>query len=264
MIQEIKNINNLNLTSELKEFPNQGVLWEIIEKNQSGKIFELSGGAILIMENCPDPFVFIVGLLTDEAIKDTISLVGNLKFPMVYCHPKYHPLFLRLGWNFHLRTELSLKNLKDTGVPKQHVDIEPIKTLDIFKKCFRYKEQSQLYGSDKNFLMHGTGYALCLGLQVVSEVYASIGGDYAEIGVITHPDYRGKGYGRQIVSHLITQCFNTKITPKWSCNVDNRSSLHTAMKLGFEINRYYTLLVPDRGNVLCSNLANWLKNNSYP
>ncbi|HJD57357.1 hypothetical protein [Candidatus Tisiphia endosymbiont of Ptychoptera albimana] len=128
MIQEIKNINNLNLTSELKEFPNQGVLWEIIEKNQSGKIFELSGGAILIMENCPDPFVFIVGLLTDEAIKDTISLVSNLKFPMVYCHPKYHPLFLRLGWNFHLRTELSLKNLKDTGVPKQHVDIEPINT----------------------------------------------------------------------------------------------------------------------------------------
>ncbi len=100
MIQEIKNINNLNLTSELKEFPNQGVLWEIIEKNQSGKIFELSGGAILIMENCPDPFVFIAGLLTDEAIKDTISLVGNLKFPMVYCHLNIILCFYVLGGIF--------------------------------------------------------------------------------------------------------------------------------------------------------------------
>ncbi|WP_341756846.1 MULTISPECIES: GNAT family N-acetyltransferase [unclassified Candidatus Tisiphia] len=264
MIQEIKTINNLNLISELKKFPNQAVLWEIIEKNQSGKIFELLGGAILIIENGHDSSVFIAGSLTDEEVKDTISLVGDLEFPMIYCHPKYCPLFLRLGWNFHLRIELSLKNLKDTGVPKQHVDIEPIKTLDIFKKCLRYKKQSQLYGSDENFLMYGTGYALLLGSQVVSEVYASIGGGYADIGIITHPDYRGKGYGTQIASHLIKQCLHTKITPKWSCNVDNRASLHTALKLGFEISRYYTLLVPNYGNVLCPNLANWLRNNPYP
>lgn len=64
MIREIKIINNTNLSSELKTFPNQGVLWEIIEKNQSGKIFELSNDTVLVMENCSDPFVFIVGRLT--------------------------------------------------------------------------------------------------------------------------------------------------------------------------------------------------------
>jgi len=97
----------------------------------------------------------------------------------------------------------------------------------------------------------------------VSEAYASIGGGYAEISVITHPDYRGKGYAALISSHLIRQCIDNQITPKWSCNVDNRASLNTGLRMGFEVNGYYTLLVPDCGNVLCQNLVDWLKNNPY-
>src|SRR5205085_2112096 len=111
---------------------------------------------------------------------------------------------------------------------------------------------------------HGTGYALFLGSEVVSEAYATIGGGYAEIAIVTHPDYRGKGYAAQIVSHLIQKCIDAKITPIWSCNIDNRSSLNAGLKLGFEISHYYTLVVPDCGNVLCTNLVNRLKTNPYP
>jgi GNAT superfamily N-acetyltransferase len=249
MIQEMKIITNTSLISELKTFPNQGILWEIIEKNQTGKMFELSGDAVLVMENCRDPFVFIAGILTEETVNDVIFLVGGLEFPMVYCHPKYHPLFLKRGWNFHLRTELSLKNPQGSAVRSQLLDIEPIKTQGIFTKCSWYKERSELYGSPENFLAYGWGYALCIGSEVVSEAYASIGGSYAEIGVITHQDHRGKGYAAKVVSHLIEQCIAIKIIPKWSCNVDNRSSLNTGLKLGFEVNSYYTLMVSDCGNV---------------
>ena len=264
MIEEIQTITDASLIAELKEFPNQGILWEIIEKNQTGKLFKLSQDAILVMENCSDPFVFIAGILTKEAVSKVISLVGSLEFPMVYCNPKYHPFFLQQGWNFHLRTELSLNNRQYAEILDQSVDIQPINTLDIFTKCSWYKERSELYGSDKNFLVHGTGYALCIGAQVVSEAYASIGGGIAEIGVITHPDYRGKGYAALIVSHLIKQCIDAQIIPEWSCNVDNRLSLNTGLKMGFWVKGYYTLLVPDCGNVLCQNLVDWLKNNPYP
>lgn len=150
-------------------------------------------------------------------------------------------------------------------MPSHPINIQPIpiKTLDIFKKCSWYKERSALYGSDENFLAYGTGYAICIGSKVVSEAYASVGVGYAEIGVITHLNYRGKGYTALIISHLIKQCIDAQITPKWSCNEDNRASLNTGLRMGFEIDGYYTLLVPGCGNVLCRNLVDWLKNNPY-
>lgn len=137
------------------------------------------------------------------------------------------------------------------------MEIQPISTLNTFIKCSCYKERAELYGSDENFLEHGIGYALCVGSDVVTEEYASIGGGYAELSVITHPDCRGKGNAKYIVSHLIKQCIAAKITPKLSCNVDNRSSLNIALK----INNYHMFLTPDCGNILCRNLVDWLKNN---
>lgn len=192
-------------------------------------------------------------------MNDAISLVSSLEFPMVYCNPKHHHLFLKHGWNFHLRMELSLKSRNEIGVLNSDMNIQPIKTLDIFKKSSWYKERSVLYGSDENFLIYGTGYALCIGSEVVSEAYAGIGNGYAEIGVITHPSYRGKGYAAIITSHLIKQCVDAQLIPKWSCNVDNEASFNTSLRLGFEIDGYYTLLVPNCGNVLCQNLVDWLK-----
>jgi GNAT superfamily N-acetyltransferase len=90
------------------------------------------------------------------------------------------------------------------------------------------------------------------------------GSGYAEIGVVTHSDQRGKGYAKWILSYLIKQCIQAGITVEWSCNVDNQASLNTGLKMGFEINRYGMFLVPDCGNVLCQNLVDYLKNNSYP
>jgi len=196
MIKQIHNVLDESILEQLRTFPNQGILFEIIEKKQTGKIFALSGNAILIMENCSDPFVFIVGRLTDESVNDIIALVSALEFPMVYCQPKYHPLFLKHGWELHLRATLSLKNTNKVQEDSlgQYMKIQPIKLRDIFKKCSWYNERSELYGSDENFLAHGLGYALCIESEVISEAYASIGLGCAEIGVITHPDYRTKGY----------------------------------------------------------------------
>ena len=263
MLKILDKILNQWILEEFKTFPNQGILWEIIEHQNTGKIFELPSKSILIMENCPDPFLFIAGELEDEDVTEVISLVGGLEFPMLYCRAKYHHLFLKRGWNFHLRSSLSLPKLKQIISPDPTLEIKPIESIDLFKQCTWYKERSELYGADENFLRHGIGYALCKGSSVVSEAYASNGGGYAEIGVITHPEHKRKGYATLIVAHLINECKKLKIIPQWSCNIDNRASLYTGLNMGFEIDSYYTLLVPDCGNVLCQNLINWLENNNY-
>lgn len=264
MLKQMDKILDQGILTEFKTFPNQGILWEIIEQQQTGKIFELSSKAIVVIENCSDPFVFIAGELTDKTVTAVISLIKGMEFPMLYCQAKYHPLFLNHGWNFHLRSALSLREPGKIISLEYDFEIKPIKSIELFKQCTWYKERSELYGSDENFLRYGVGYALCKGSSVVSEAYASNGGGFAEIGVITHPDHRNKEYATLIVSHLINECEKLQTIPQWSCNVDNRASLGTGLKMGFEIDSYYTLLVPDCGNVVCKNLVNWLKNNDYP
>lgn len=261
----MKQVNDISkaILEELKTFPNQGILWEIIERQITGKIFELPSKAILVMENCPDPFVFIAGKLTDKDVIAVISLVKELKFPMLYCNAKYHSLFLKHGWNFHLRSSLSLRKQSQIISLDPAFEIRPIKSIELFKQCTWYKERSELYGSDENFLRYGIGYALCKGSNVLSEAYVSSGGGYAEIGVITHPDHKRKGYATLILSHLINECEKSQIITQWSCNVDNRASLSTGLKMGFEIDSYYTLLVPDFGNIFCTNLVEWIKSNHY-
>lgn len=245
MIKEIQTINNSAILEELKQFPNQAIIWEILEKNKSGKIFELSKEAILILENCNDPFVFLVGTLTAQSIETVISFLKDLKFPMVYCNPKYHPFFLDKGWNFNFRVELQFNKFQKFE-KAEFATIDVIDTLSLFKKCFWYKGRSELYGSDENFLKYGTGYALCFNDQILTEAYLSIGGGFAEIGIITHPDHRGKGYASQILSHLIKKCLEANLIPIWSCHTHNRTSLNTGFKLGFIPNFYYVQMVPPK------------------
>lgn len=220
MNREITTISNPAIISELKLFPNQAVLWEIIDGNNSGKIFELADGAVLISESCSDPFVFIAGAITEQSVAQAHSILKECKFPMVYCDSVYHPLFLEKGWAFHLRVELNLKNFIPRSLDK-HLVAKPINILEVFKKCFWYKERSELYGSDEKFIKHGIGYALCLGEQILSEAYASIGGGSAEISVVTHPDYRGKGYASQVLTVLIERCKELNLIPK---QTDGRTS----------------------------------------
>jgi len=87
MLKHLDKILDQGILEEFKTFPNQGILWEIIQQQKTGKIFELQSKAILVMENCSDPFVFIAGELTDEDVTEIISLVGELKFPMLHCPP---------------------------------------------------------------------------------------------------------------------------------------------------------------------------------
>ena len=94
MLEHLDEILDKEILEEFKTFPNQGIIWEIIEQQKTGKIFKLPSKAILVMENCPDPFVFIAGELTDEDVTEVVSLVTGLEFPMLYCKTRYHPLFL--------------------------------------------------------------------------------------------------------------------------------------------------------------------------
>lgn len=142
-MRPISVIQNYSLLEELKLFPLQAVLQGILEKNNKGQIFELSDNSVLILETgSDDPFVFIAGPITSVAIEETISYLSNTNFPTIYCHPKYHHLFLEKNWDFLVRAEIQL----GSGIIAQPIQdgliIEPIDSMDLFKKCYWFNETS--------------------------------------------------------------------------------------------------------------------------
>jgi GNAT superfamily N-acetyltransferase len=217
----------------------------------------------MLLENDDDPFVFIAGNITKQALQEAISFLQIYESPTIYCQPVYHSLFLERGFDLLLRVELTMKPelLTSIAARSHNKDIRPIDNTDLLKKCLWYEKIVAIYGSDKNFLQYGTGYAYVEEGVVLSEAYASIGRGYAEIAIATHPDHRGKGLAAHPLLPLFKKCAVENLIPIWSCQLDNRSSLKAALKLGFEMDRYYVAIVPECGNVLGSNLVKWLKDN---
>jgi GNAT superfamily N-acetyltransferase len=242
-----------NIISELMTFPNQAIIWEIIDTGKTGKIINLSEDAVLIIENCDEPFAFIAGKILENEFVNIISVLKQYKDPAVYCNPIYHPLFLKAGYDFHLRAELNLNKLIKITL-SENIRVEKINT----------SSQCKINDLKVSISKYNHGYALFANNQLVSEAYVTIGKKWGELSIFTHPDYRKKGYAKYLLAHLIEDCLIKKITPIWSCQVDNKASLYTALSLGFTISRYYTLLVPEWGNVLCPNLARWIRKNNYP
>ena len=83
MLKRLDKILDQGTLEEFKTSPNQGILWEIIEQQKTGKIFKLPSEAIVVMENCPDPFVFIAGDLTDEDV--TEEIIDSVTMPVELC-----------------------------------------------------------------------------------------------------------------------------------------------------------------------------------
>ena len=57
--------------------------------------------------------------------------------------------------------------------------------------------------------------------------------EIADIGVLIHPNYRGQGLGKAIVSSLCAWCFENNIVPMYRVFDDNTISKKIPKKLGF-------------------------------
>lgn len=55
--------------------------------------------------------------------------------------------------------------------------------------------------------------------------------------VITHPDYTGKGYAKQLITHTTNNIFNKNKTPFLHVDVNNLGPIALYKKLGFNIRR---------------------------
>lgn len=99
-------------------------------------------------------------------------------------------------------------------------------------------------GTFENFQNSGGGIALTDGKVFAAEALVGfVGHRHTEIGTVTHPDFRGKGYSTFICAQLIDQLLTQGQQPLWSCRQDNIGSIKVAERIGFTGPTSYTAIV---------------------
>jgi GNAT superfamily N-acetyltransferase len=74
-----------------------------------------------------------------------------------------------------------------------------------------------------------------LGSQLVALAgYEIWGSTIAHIAIVTHPDFRGRGYGRSAVAHLTMRALAAGLLPHYRTLESNIASIHIAESVGFE------------------------------
>ncbi|NRB11202.1 MAG: GNAT family N-acetyltransferase [Rickettsiaceae bacterium] len=260
----IDKIIDTNILEELRTFPNQSTIEAILANSNKHQIWQLpSNKSYMLIENCPgnEPFIFLAGILNAEDVEAVIKLCPNGGFPMVYCPPIYHHLFIARNWDFNLRVQLTYKGLP-LQENQEECDIRAIDNQELAKQSLWWQKMLDSYNSAEDFFTSEKAYVLVQDNKVISEGYIGYhGGKYGEISVITNPDYRNQEAGQKIATYVAAKCQEMGIKPVWSCHVHNKASLKTGIKAGFQIEKYYVQLVPEFGNLYSSKLEEWLKNN---
>lgn len=111
-------------------------------------------------------------------------------------------------------------------------DIEALKTLQAACGALEWEhggthlgEQPIVGAFDGERLLSAAGY----------EIW---GGTIAHISAVSHPQYRGQGYGKAVVSKLTEKSLNRGLVPQYRTLDANKPSMAIAARLGFE--RYAT------------------------
>ncbi|MGE7672750.1 GNAT family N-acetyltransferase [Lysinibacillus sp. NPDC094403] len=102
----------------------------------------------------------------------------------------------------------------------------------------------EYWGSTSNFLENGFGFCLQHGDNIVSEAVSIFKSrQFAEIDIVTDPNYRGKGLASLIAEKFIDYCLLNDIQPCWDCDIHNQASYHLGTKLSFSNPQKYAIYI---------------------
>jgi GNAT superfamily N-acetyltransferase len=91
------------------------------------------------------------------------------------------------------------------------------------------------FGSAGALVREGIVAGAIVGNQLAAVAFtAGIGDRYADIGVVTHQDWRGRGLATACAAIVCREIQARGLTPVWGTSVENLASRRVADKLGFE------------------------------
>lgn len=249
------------------------LLLAVIEGKQRGQIF-------VDEQDCPKTALVVnnfgfMGLLEaepnelfDEHLATLFETGGNLRssYLLWYAPPmRWQAKLDRLAPNVARRRErVRLNFTEDRAVYlRKPTPLPPefeLKTLDTEtlsqSEKFGLHIDSRFWSSAADVIEHGSGVCLLEDDEVLSLCYAAaVAGGFAEVDVVTAPQYQGRGLAQLVAEQFVRECLGRGIIPTWDCFTYNASSLRLALRLGFiKAQRYpfYSFNVPLELNALRS------------
>ncbi|WP_438350640.1 GNAT family N-acetyltransferase [Paenibacillus sp. FA6] len=98
-----------------------------------------------------------------------------------------------------------------------------------------YPYYKMVWDTTHHFCEFGVGHFLKRNNDLISVCTSPyIGGNYAEIDIITIEGYKRQGLATKLGVAFIRECLRRQLTPNWCCDSDNIESNNLAVKLGFE------------------------------
>ena len=80
-----------------------------------------------------------------------------------------------------------------------------------------------------------TNFGIFVGSKLVAASgYLNMEGTLAYIGVITHPDHRGKGHAKSVVTASMTHALEHNLIPMWRTLDGHEAAVKLAGAIGFE------------------------------
>ena len=228
--------------------PFQSLLQSMLESTCPYQILltEPAGAAPYICMKSNNAYVYLAGALNECQLTEILNLLVCYQHVLLICDESQQSFFLQHGYQLQPRVELELysdycKNQKE--IPHNYT-VKLIDSLDLFRQCCWYGFMASIYGSAAAFLDKGLGYTLLneSGMPIATAYAVAIGNNACEIGIVTHPDYRGHGYILYVLDRLLQECSDRNLQPIWNCNSENAASYKTAFKKGFTVKRHYAVL----------------------
>ena len=228
---------------------NESILHAILENKTAGNVFTDSIANPTFMLVCsPAGYVFLGGLPSQASLIKIVSYLKTLPFVSLVCPEDwgFKDFFVGLDFTFIERIQFKWRNrFSNLNVFKNrlqnHYSISRINEEN-FPQCNWHSFMLSCYGECGRFFSNGIGFCVKDQEKIVSESYGIIAHNKAEIVVVTNPDYYGQNLGASISAILLDYLTGQGVEPIWSCNADNKASLTTAKKLGFEEDcKYYFL-----------------------
>ena len=227
--------------------PFQPLLQAMLQGSYPYQLLSVSDDTIspYVMIKSTANYAYIIGKPHAEELGEIMQKLLSYKNVAVVCDESLQSYFVQHGFSVQPRIELEYQS--DFEVIQKEMPLGfTVKPLDLtlLKQSSWFGFLVSVAGGAKRFLERGFGFALVneQGFSVAQAYGVFIGDGTCEIGVVTHPDHRGKGYILYPVIATIQECLARNLTPVWSCNSENIASLKTAHKLGFIIKRHYIFL----------------------
>lgn len=115
---------------------------------------------------------------------------------------------------------------------------------DLLSRCQWGAMMIDMAGGAEQALTHGLGYCLLRGETIVSEANAGPAANgVIELGTITHPEQRGRGYATIVSARTALECERLGYDTRWNCAKDNPASAAIARRLGYRSEQEFQLLV---------------------